>query len=576
MPVATAGNDIDPTDTSTATDGKALADTATVAPPLVQVQITAEGIATCNFVNRDEFGDMTAFQIHWQRSTGSPFLKESIQVEPCESVACWVSFNHQGQELKSEFSLESAKIDWCHPVWDSVDFSVETTPDMPTIEGNIRLIMRTGIPVPKGQLNNVGACRLVCNEAVHPASCNPLVYWNPEKQVGIKWFSLLTALPTDTNSTCTVEVLETAPESKLPPLATLDANQHIQLELPLFTATIPPAGTTHFLTNIGADGAAASRLTLVDSLGQHYKGVVETIDEEENNTVAAVYRLAGRYQAEDAPANTFNKFEMRLTAVRSALYLGLEHSIVLTSPDLQQRTINSMTLEFETLNKLEHVDLAGEHVQLSTDDHAKSLFDGPDHVSITVDTLNFQKAHAPGSIAITNEFGTMGIALRHPHQEYPKLMHYMPAEDANAARISIDLWPVADDEQWLFDSHPKSLKNELQELKNWFCVGPVEGSLSIGSIKTQPCVDWLTATTAQKQTFIDSLAADPDAPVLLSDFGSSLTALDALLEECGPLCDKRWMIYDSRGSYKSDARGISKTHYMGITFVRKTRRLTPY
>jgi len=36
------------------------------------------------------------------------------------------------------------------------------------------------------------------------------------------------------------------------------------------------------------------------------------------------------------------------------------------------------------------------------------------------------------------------------------------------------------------------------------------------------------------------------------------------------------MIYDGGGTYNDNAQGTSKTHYLGITFKGKTRRLTPY
>ena len=165
-----------------------------------------------------------------------------------------------------------------------------------------------------------------------------MVYWDPSSQEGVKWFRLLTAIPTDIESSCTVEVLDEAPKSGLEPLAILDTEQALQIKTPLLSATILPAGTTHFLSNVGGKGSAAVRLELRDTLGQNYKGKVTSVEIEENNSVATIVRLSGHYESvQSSGANTFNDFAIRLTIVRSALYIGVEHSIIFTSSELQQR-----------------------------------------------------------------------------------------------------------------------------------------------------------------------------------------------------------------------------------------------
>ena len=140
-----------------------------------------------------------------------------------------------------------------------------------------------------------------------------MVHWDPKTQYwkeGIKWFRVLTAIPTDIlESNCTVEVLEEAPTSGIEALSVLDEEQHIQMKGPLLSATIPPAGESHLLSNVGGKGSATVRLELRDTLGQEYTGKVTSIEIEENNNVATIVRLDGHYESDQSSGNgTFNDF----------------------------------------------------------------------------------------------------------------------------------------------------------------------------------------------------------------------------------------------------------------------------
>ncbi|MEC8024172.1 MAG: hypothetical protein VX223_09585, partial [Myxococcota bacterium] len=428
------------------------------------------------------------------------------------------------------------------------DFSISISSDVLIEHVNQLLGFHFGVPVARHVLTSVGACRVICNQEILGATCRPLMMWSDDtasvQWIGVSWSGRIKA------SSCTLEVVEENVATDTSPLISAVDGVYT-IDTGGQTALLDPTSSDVLLEDIGGISGTAMRLQLVDTEGSVYTGEVTSTNLVVNDASTSILHLQGDYVRADPPS-TFNAFEVRIYANAGAAHLGLEHKLIVTSDAIQTREIASLTVEISGTTP-------------SSNPDTDLLFDAVDHARLTVGTSVSDFEHKVGALEVTTDGYTLGLGLRHAHEEYPKRLTTSSPDEG--FRLVADLWPIKDGDKALIDTHPKGLRNELKDVDKWFCVGALDFILNVNGIPAEPCLDWVTATEAEKLDLVAQLAVYPDAPVILSDFVGDISQLDDFVETCGDLCTSRWMIYDSRGDYRRTAQGIAKTHWLAVSAI---------